>query len=211
MVGGRIELRFRENAGAARTIVLNPGDARVEVRGVTLVVRIESLVDGAIVRAAVSNRSDETVRLDSIRFDLATGFSPDAPARFFKHGYQSWSASGPVAVGVTSHPRDNAHLITRLSHQSESTRPAEAPEAATSELFTIVESGMHRERFFCGFISGASQLTTVTVQTPDRISARALLDGAALLPGAAREVEPRVVALGCQCGPNRCTMGRDAK
>jgi alpha-galactosidase len=49
---------------------------------------------------------------------------------------------------------------------------------------------MHRERFFCGFISGASQLTTVTVQTPDRISARALLDGAALLPGAAREVEP---------------------
>ena len=56
MVGGRIELRFRENAGAARTIVLNPGDARVEVRGVTLVVRIESLVDGAIVRAAVSNR-----------------------------------------------------------------------------------------------------------------------------------------------------------
>jgi hypothetical protein len=46
---------------------------RVEVRGVTLVVRIESLADGAIVRAAVSNRSDETVRLDSIRFDLATG------------------------------------------------------------------------------------------------------------------------------------------
>jgi hypothetical protein len=49
MVVGRIELRFRENAGAARTIVLNPGDSRVEVRGVTLVVRIESLVDGAIV------------------------------------------------------------------------------------------------------------------------------------------------------------------
>jgi alpha-galactosidase len=190
MVVRRIELRFRESSGASHALALNLGESRVENGSVVLAALIEALKDGAIVRVAISNRSDDTLRLDSLRFDLTTGFSRDTPARFFKHGYQSWSASGPVAVGAASHPRDSGHLLTRLSHQSESTRPAEAPEAATSELFTIVESGAHRERFFCGFVSAASQLTTITVKTPDSIVARALLDGVALRPGEAREIEP---------------------
>jgi alpha-galactosidase len=81
-------------------------------------------------------------------------------------------------------------VIVRRTHQSEAARPPEAPEAATSELLTIVESGSSAERFLAGFIGSASQLTTITVKSPDRVSARSLLDGATLGPGQTREIEP---------------------
>jgi alpha-galactosidase len=185
----RIRLRFRDDAGASRTIALARDEVRGEEGGVVLSVHTQPIEGGVVVRAVISNRSGSIVRLDSIRFDLATGFSADAPARFFKHGYQSWSASHPVDIGITSHPRDGARAMVRLAHQSEVSRPAEAPEAATSELFTIVESGSSHERFLAGFVGAANQLTTITVMSPDRAAARALLDGVALRPGEDREVE----------------------
>jgi alpha-galactosidase len=186
----RIGLRFRDDAGTPRTIALVRDEVRGEEAGIALSARTQPIEGGVVVRAMISNRGGTSVRLDSIRFDLATGFSADAPARFFKHGYQSWSASHPVDIGATSHPRDGARAIVRLAHQSEVTRPVEAPEAATSELFTIVESSSSRERFLAGFIAAANQLTTITVMSPDRAAARALFDGVALRPGEDCEVEP---------------------
>ena len=189
----RIELRFRDDAGASRTIALSRDEVRAEGAGILLSARTEPIEGGIVVRAMISNRSGESVRLDSIRFDLATGFSADAPARFFKHGYQSWSASHPVDIGAKSHPRDGARAIVRLAHQSEVSRPVEAPEAATSELFTIVESSSSSERFLAGFVGAANQLTTITVKSPERAAARALFDGVALRPGEDREVEPLAI------------------
>src|SRR5260370_31956565 len=149
---------------------------------------MQPIESGVVVRAVISNRSGTSVHLDSIRFDLATGFRADAPARFFKHGYQSWSASHPVDIGATSHPRDRARAIVRLAHQSEVNRPIEAPEAATSELFTIVETTASRERFLAGFVGPPDQLTTITVMSPDRAAARARFADLALRPGEAVEV-----------------------
>jgi hypothetical protein len=190
MTVDRIGLRFRDVAGAPHTVALALDEVRGEEGGVVLSTHTQPIEGGVVVRAMISNPSGDTVRLDSVRFDLATGFSADAPARFFKHGYQSWSASHPVDVGVTSHPRDAARAIVRLAHQSEVTRPIEAPEAATSELFTIVESSSSHERFLAGFIGAANQLTTITVMSPDRAAARALFDGVKLRPGEDCEVEP---------------------
>ena len=186
----RIGLRFRDDAGASRTIALARDEVRGEEAGIVLSARTQPIEGGVVVRAMISNRSGTSVCLDSVRFDLATGFRADAPARFFKHGYQSWSASHPVDIGATSHPRDRARAIVRLAHQSEVDRPIEAPEAATSELFTIVESSASRERFLAGFVGAANQLTTITVMSPDRAAARALFDGVALRPGEDCEVEP---------------------
>jgi len=186
----RIRLRFRDYAGASRTIALARDEVRSEQGGVVLSACTQPIECGVVVRAMISNRSGESVRLDSVRLDLATGFAADAPARFFKHGYQSWSASHPVDIGATSHPRDGARAIVRLASQSEVSRPVEAPEAATSELFTIIESGSSRERFLAGFVGAANQLTTITVMSPDRAAARALLDGVALRPGEDCEMEP---------------------
>ena len=190
MIPDKVELRFRDDGGVPRTLALNRGQIRVEEAGIVLSVRTQSLDRGTVVRVAISNWGDRVIRLDSVRYDLSTGFSAGAPARLFKHGYQSWSASSPATVGTVSHPRDKARRIVRLAHQSEAARPAEAPEAATSELFTIVESDSFPERFFAGFIGSATQLTTITVKRPDRLAARSLLDGATLSPGQTREVEP---------------------
>ncbi len=186
----RIGLSFRDDAGASRMIALARDEVRGEEAGIVISARTETIQGGVVVRAMISNRSCTSVHLDSIRFDLATGLPADAPARFFKHGYQSWSASHPVDIGATSYPRDRARAIVRLAHQSEVSRPIEAPEAATSESFTIVESSASRERFLAGFVGAANQLTTITVMSPDRAAARALFDGVALRPGEDREVEP---------------------
>src|SRR5262249_8659887 len=128
------------------------------------------------------------IRLDAVCFSIETGFPRDAPARFFKHGYQSWSSSGAVAVGQRDHRRDSMNSIIRLSHQSERARPPEAPEGATSELFTIIEcSG---ESVLAGFLDGASAFSTLTVLSPEAIVARILLDGIELAPKAVLELAP---------------------
>jgi len=184
----RIELRFRESSGASHTLVLHRDELLTEEVGISLSARARPIEGGETVLASISNRRGIAIRLDSVRFDLATGFSAEAPARFFKHGYQSWSASRAVAVGSAAHPPTIRHLITRIGHQSEADRPEEAPEDATSELFTIVESAGATDRFFAGFTGAAGQLTTLTVRTPDRVSARALFDGVILPAGEVREV-----------------------
>ncbi len=186
----RIELQFRDGAGASRVLALIGGEVAAAEGAIEVSARTSRENGAWITRAVISNRSAGAVHLDSIWFHLATGLPAGIPARFFKHGYQSWSASHPMLVGTVTHRRDGANFLTRMNHQSEMERPLKAPEAATSEQFTMVESDASRERFFAGFIGAAHQLTTLTVTTPDRVAARALLDGVTLGPGEERNVEP---------------------
>jgi alpha-galactosidase len=191
----RIEIEFRDGTGARRLLgAAHPvGAAEVSATegGLSLSARFEHSDRGMVASATVANRGAEPVRLDAAWFHVATGFDPSAPARFFKHGYQSWSGSSATAVGgAGAHPRDTAHPIFRINHQSETVRPTEAPEAHTSEMFTVVECEGRDDRVFAGFIGAASALTTMTVRSPERISARAILDGVELAPGSVREIEP---------------------
>lgn len=183
----RTELRFRALDRVERAVV-----AGEEAGGVTLAAGCESRAGVDRVSASIANLGSAPVYLDSLRFQLATGFPANVPARFFKHGYQSWSASRAVPAGARAHPRDDGLFLVRLNHQSEVKRPDDAPEAATSEMFTIVESASARERMLAGFIGAAHELTTITVANPGQILARALLDGAVLNPGERREIEPIV-------------------
>ena len=192
----RIELHFIDAAGHPRALDLAaPFGARESsaIRdGLAISARLEHALGGAIVRATIANRGADAVRLTYAIFEVLTGFAPSAPARFFKHGYQSWSASGGHDVGASqkNDPRDTAHFIIRLNHQSEPTRPPEFPEADTSELFTIVESRSAGERVLAGFIGAATSLSTLTVSSPEKIIARAILDDVTLAPGAHRELDP---------------------
>ena len=196
----RIELRFIDAAGHARALDLDaPSGGRESSAiggGLVISARLEPAFGGAIVRATVANRGADPVRLTYAIFEVSTGFAPSAPARFFKHGYQSWSASGGHDIGASQkkHPRDTAHFIIRLMHQSEPARPPEFPEADTSELFTIVESRSARERVLAGFIGAATSLSTLTVPSPEKIIARAILDDVTLAPGARRELDPLFIA-----------------
>ncbi len=189
MPSDKIELRYRDGSASARTLQLNIDEHRAEAGGVAVSTRVERHDGRSIVQASVSNRSGSPIHLESVRFHIATGFPADASARFFKHGYQSWSASHPVAVGVYTHRRDDLSRIARVNHQSEVVRPQDAPEGATSEQFTIVESDSSPRCFLAGFIGAARQLTTITVRTPNLVMARALLDDVLLLSGEEREIE----------------------
>lgn len=195
MVLNRIELHLRDASGLSHALSIPIADgatsARGERAGAMLTARIERAGEETIVRGTVANRGEGPLRLDSVAMRIATGLHSDPPARFFKHGYQSWSASGPAEVGVLSpHPRDGAPALIRRMHQSEARRPAETPEGSTSELFTVIESDGQSELMLAGFIGTASQLTVVSVATPAEIVARALFDGVTLAPGAEREIEP---------------------
>jgi alpha-galactosidase len=183
-----IELHYQDSAGIAQALRL-VGMGRSEHRRVVVAAEEEPSPGGVIVHARVENCSGEPIRLLWVSFELSTGFDTGSPARFFKHGYQSWSASYPVTVGDAA-TDTNRTLLVRLSHQSEAERPTIAPEAATSELFTIVESESSHERFLTGFVGAANQFATVTVLSPDRVTARALLDSISLSPGKTIEIEP---------------------
>jgi alpha-galactosidase len=196
MVITRIEIRFTSGAGSASAIEIAPGPAPTGALSgardsVTLSAHLEHALGGTIVRTTIANLRSAPIRLSCALFHVATGLGSDAVARFFKHGYQSWSGSGAVNVGPPRpHPRDSASYIARLNHQSEATRSPEFPEVQTSELFTIIESPSRAERLMIGFISAASALTTVTVPSPDIAVARVILDDVALAAGAFRELEP---------------------
>lgn len=196
MTTSRIELRFADSSGTAHALSLTPavsGETFATAREIALSARLEHALGGTIIHVALANRGDAPIRLDAVLFEAATGIALGAPAQFFKHGYQSWSSSGAVDLARTAsraHPRDGAHFITRLNHQSEPTRSAEFPEMLTSELFTVVESPTLGERITVGFVGAASALTAITVPTPEKIVARAILDGVSLAPRAHRELDP---------------------
>lgn len=182
------QLRYYDQTGTERVLRLS-GQGRSEQDGIVLSARAEPIAGGDIVYAKVENERGQPLRMKWLSFELETGFDNASPARFFKHGYQSWSASYPAVVGHAA-PQQTRSLLSRISHQSEAERPESAPENATSELFTIVESNSSHECFFCGFIDAADQFTTVTVASPGRATARALFDGVGLFPGQTIAVAP---------------------
>jgi alpha-galactosidase len=191
----RIELRFVDAVGHPCALDLSAlsgsSESSAAYDGVTFSARLERALGGTIVRATIENCGGDSIRLTAAIFEVQTGFAPSAPARFFKHGYQSWSASGGCDVGASqTHPRDTAKFITRVNHQSETTRTSEFPETQTSELFTIVESGSATERVLAGFIGAATSLSTLTVSSPEKIAARAILDDVTLARGVHREIDP---------------------
>jgi alpha-galactosidase len=183
-------LLYQDPTGAERKLRL-AGKGRSERDGILLSERVEPIAGGEIIYATVENQRGEPVRLRWLSFEVDTGFDSASPARFFKHGYQSWSASDPAVIGHSG-PRQTRSLFTRISHQSEAERPEIAPENATSELFTIVESDSSPERLLCGFIGASSQFTTLTAASPARVTARALFDGVWLRRGETVTVEPLV-------------------
>jgi alpha-galactosidase len=189
-----IEIRYRDAARANQSLRIAHPPGALESAGrdahLSVAIRCEYSDRGIIARASVENIAESPVELEAAWMFIASGFDRTAPARFFKHGYQSWSGSFPIRVGDLSDERyQKRSRLVRVNHQSEVMRPPEAPEAATSELFTILERS-DGERLLAGFLDSATSLTTLTVRSPDTIAARALLDGIELTPGATRAIAP---------------------
>ncbi|HKF30598.1 MAG TPA: glycoside hydrolase family 36 protein [Candidatus Binataceae bacterium] len=189
-----IEIRYRHATRANQSLAIAHPPGTLESAGrdahIGVAIRCEYSERGVIARATVENLAESPVELDAVCMFIASGFDRAAPTRFLKHGYQSWSGSFPLRVGDLSDQRYQKRArLTRVNHQSEMLRPPDVPEAATSELFTILERS-DGERLLAGFLEGATSLTTLTVRSPDAIAARALLDRIELAPGARRAIAP---------------------
>ena len=190
----RIEIRYRAADGSSRSLAAVHSSGAIEISGKDDHLRLDAHLEhsdrGIVARVKIRSHGETPIALEEARFHVTTGFDRGAPARFFKHGYQSWSGSIPLRVEAPPDERyEKRTRLTRVNHQSEVIRPADAPEAATSELFTIVERS-DGERVLAGFLDGTSSLSTLTVLSPDMVTARTLLDGVELAAGATREVAP---------------------
>jgi alpha-galactosidase len=207
----RIELRYLDAAGSSRALNLDAHDSTAVRDGLQISAELEHAIGGTIVRVTIANRGADPVRLNAAIFEVETGFAKSAPARFFKHGYQSWSSSEGHDIGASgAHARDGANFITRVMHRSEPTRPPEFPEAQTSELFTIVESNGAAARVLAGFIGAATSLSTITISSPEKIVARAILDDVTLAAGAHRELEPLLIAAADESAARMAARWADA-
>jgi alpha-galactosidase len=191
-----ISLTFVDSRGVVRVLRLAPSlpNALATEQGLELSADLEKRDGQTIARCIVRNRSSASLRLRNASFGASTGLPSGSRARFFKHGYQSWSRSGPMEIGVRVHRRDGAPALIRLMHQSQRTRSEEWPEAQLSELFTVLEADGDPSVRMAGFIGGARQLTTVTVVSAAQIVGRALMDDVELAPRAEQEIEPFLVA-----------------
>src|SRR5438552_6681874 len=105
-------LVYQDQTGAERVLRIG-GQGGSDRDGVMLSVQVEPLSDGEIVYATVENRGGESVRLRWLSFEVHTGFDSASPGRFFKHGFQSWSASYPVAISHSA-PVPTRSLLTRI-------------------------------------------------------------------------------------------------
>src|SRR5215472_12519395 len=101
------QLRYQDQTGTERVLRLI-GRAHSEHFGLALSAWTEPISGGGIAYARVENASGWPVRLGWLGFELDTGFDSASPARFFKHGYQSWSASYPTAVGHAGHHKNRS-------------------------------------------------------------------------------------------------------
>jgi alpha-galactosidase len=210
-----IKLSYLDAAGTMRSLdlVVPTGQREFSITSEHLAItsHIEHALGGSIIRTSITNISVDAIRLVNLTIEVSTGIPAGSSARFFKHGYQSWSGSGAVEVGgPRTHRRDDASQIARVNHQSEAHRPPEFPEAHTSELFTIVEAAHSPHRVMVGFIGAATALTTVTVSSPERAIARVILDGLALASGSRREIEPLLVIESSESASNLAARWADA-
>ncbi|MBV8358027.1 MAG: hypothetical protein JO189_08840, partial [Deltaproteobacteria bacterium] len=87
-----IQLRYQDPTGTERVLRL-AGEVRNQQDGIALAAQTEPIAGGRITYTRVENLGDRPHRLGWLGFELDTGLDAAAPARFFKHGYQSWSAS----------------------------------------------------------------------------------------------------------------------
>jgi alpha-galactosidase len=138
---------------------------------------------------SVANRSDEAVRVDAVAVVEDAGAAGPEP-RLFRNGYQSWSPTGVVRLGVDEDPSRAAGSgpLSRQMHNADH-EIADAGELR-SELVTVLDRGSGPV-LCAGFTSGASHDGTLRLRLDgERVSltTEAFLGGARLDPGARRSL-----------------------
>jgi len=153
---------------------------------------------------SVANRSDAALGVGAVSLVWDAGPAGPDP-RFFRHGYQSWSANGVARLGVDEDPSrtPGARSLSRGMHHAD---PAvAAPGELRSELVAVLSSGDPARLLCAGFDSGATHDGTLRARLVDgdvELAAEAQLGGAVLAPGQQRSLHGVALTEGdTGCGP----------
>ena len=163
---------------------------------------------GALITARLSNMTDAPIYVDHIRVldvdsknegSLVLGHGV-GEWRFFKHGFQSFSASGTLRVDQKSwRPR---FKFLRLMEENVTTRASKTAGDFLSEQVTQVTNSTSGHVLLAGFIEGMKTFGDISLVVNHkkmqftRLLARAQFDGAKLLPGESVQSEPLFVSFG---------------
>jgi alpha-galactosidase len=144
----------------------------------------------------VANETRAPISVD--RVALVGTFRTRGAVRVFSHGYQSWTASGMVVLGVDPDPSrtaDSLALVRGMHHADAAV--ADAGELR-SELVTAIADDYGA--YALGFDGGSRHDGTFRIRARDdrrvEVSAEAYLGGAMLAPGARRALHALRVEAG---------------
>ena len=165
---------------------LGPLDVRIDV------------MDASAIEWSVANTSDRPVRVRSVSIVLAV-VDVLEPLRMFRHGYQSWSPTGVVTLGVDRDPSTVANFeFLQAAHHADQRRAADGE--LRSELVTLLRDADVRgegQPVLLGFDGGHEHDGTFRLRRDDAgaitISAEAFLGDAELAPGESRDLHGLVI------------------
>ncbi len=145
--------------------------------------------DGSAVSGSITNTSDAPVAVRAVGLVIPVSVEGDRPARMFSNGYQSWTGTGVLTLGVDSDPslfEDAPESFRAVHHADQGTaRPGEL----RSELVTVLADDVG---VICLGASGGDRHDTTFrfrpaaggTPTDAELVVEAFLGGAELAPGA---------------------------
>jgi alpha-galactosidase len=152
-------------------------------------VDVES-TDGIAFRWWMINDGDEAAMVDAVAVVWRI-VDVKEPVRMFRHGYQSWSASGWATFGVDEDPSRTpgaVSLVVDMHHADPAT--AEAHELR-SELVTVLDDESRDPPLVAGFLGGTEHDGTFRLRRRDgglELWAEAFLGGVAVERGSVRRL-----------------------
>src|SRR5581483_100318 len=164
---------------------------RVETRCRRGQVRVDTEhSDGIVLSWAVANTGRRVAEVESVAavfrvVDVA------APVRMFRHGYQSWSASGWATAGDDEDPSRTQGAIPLVIDMHHADPARAAPGELRSELVTALVDGSNDPPIVVGFLGGSEHDGTFRLRrTEGRLElwAEAYLGGVELTRGDVRRL-----------------------
>jgi len=144
---------------------------------------------------SISNAGDSDVEIDSVAL-VWDGGAAGADPRVFSNGYQSWSPTRTLRLGVDVDPSRDPRpipLVRAAFHADPGV--VGAPDELRSEQIAVLANG-DRGRTSIGFLGGATHAGTIHARLLDsriEVAATAWLGGSTLRSGEQRALHPVVI------------------
>lgn len=155
---------------------------------------------GTTISGSVANAAGEPLALRSVGLTIPVSIEGDSPVRMFSNGYQSWTGTGVLTLGVDHDPssQTDAPEAFRAVHHADAR--AAGLEELRSELVTVLVDAAGE--VCLGALGGHRHDTTFRLRPSptDRgeveLEVEAFLGGAVLAAGAARELHTVTIRSG---------------